>query len=111
MAVDNPADELPAPPIDPKHYHSIADLMAMEKAQVQELWEDIPPERQKFYEGAYEAAQSSLGVADITDDQAMGVIEQILTHYESGQVPIVTGNRWVQVPSWVREVAEKGESA
>lgn len=90
-------------------YHSIAELMAMDEAELQALWDEIPPERQKYYESAYETALASLGPGDVTDDAAMGIIEQVLAHYDSGQVPIPTGKRWVQVPSWVREAIEKGE--
>jgi hypothetical protein len=91
-----------------KTFYSIADLMAMDQTELQSLWDEIPPERQKFYENAYSSALASLGSGDITDDQAMGIIEQILAHYESGQVPIISGNRWVQVPTWVREEVEQG---
>jgi hypothetical protein len=84
--------------------------MALEPAELQALWDAIPPDRQQLYEGAYDAALSSVGQGDITDDQAMGIIEQILSHYDSGQVPILTGNRWVQVPGRVREAIQKGQN-
>src|SRR5688572_19501256 len=110
--MSEPAEEFkePAPPVQgDKPFFSIQSLMGMDEHQLQSLWDEVPPERQKFYESAYSAALGSLGGGDVTDDQAMGVIEQILSHYEAGQVPIISGNRWVQVPTWVRERVELGE--
>lgn len=102
-------DDVSPPPQGDKPFVSVQTLMTMDENQLQALWDAVPPERQKFYENAYSAALGSLGGGDITDDQAMGVIEQVLSHYEAGQVPILSGNRWVQVPTWVRERVERGE--
>lgn|SRR5574341_188205 len=90
-------------------YYPVSELQALTEEELQALWDEIPPERQKFYEQAYETALSSLGSGDVTDDAALGIIEQILAHYGSGQVPIMTGNRWVQVPVRVRQAVERGE--
>ena len=90
-------------------FNKIPDLMGMEEGQLQALWDTVPSERQQAYEDAYESALGSLGTGDVTDDQAMGLIEQIMAHYESGQVPIMGGKCWVQVPTRVREMVEAGE--
>lgn len=90
-------------------YYKIDELLAMNSAELEELWQNVPTDRQSFYEKAYDEAMSSLGQGDIPDEAAMSLTEQMINYYSSGQVPIVTGNRWVQVPGWIRDAVETGK--
>ncbi len=101
-------EDAPKPELEDRYY-SMNELMAMSDAELNELWESVPTERQAFYERAYDEAMSSLGQGDIPDEAAVSLTEQMINYYNSGQVPIVTGNRWVQVPGWIREAVEAGK--
>lgn len=106
---ENPIeDEAPKPELEDRYY-SMQELMGMSDLELSELWESVPTDRQAFYERAYEEAMSSLGQGDIPDEAAMSLTEQMMNYYDSGQVPIITGNRWVQVPGWIREAVEAGQ--
>lgn len=90
-------------------YHAPIQLQLMTLAELETLWDLVPPERKRQYHGIYDQYVRSEGAA-ASDADELAAIEQLISHYyeQKFMVPLLPrGDHWVSVPSQIREVAEK----
>src|SRR2546423_13607733 len=84
-------------------YHPVDELLAMNLAQIEDIWELVPTERQRQYIAIYERTRRNEGASG-SDAIELTMIRQLLDRYmQRGLVPV--GSYWVPTPPQIQKIA------
>lgn len=86
-------------------YHTVETLQKLTLAELNTLWELVPPERQRRYKSVYEREVRQAGASG-SDALEQQVTEALLNRYHTtALIPI--GARWARCPGRIQEAARQ----
>src|SRR2546423_13488431 len=84
-------------------YHPVDELLAMNLAQIEDIWDLVPTERQRQYTAIYERTRRNEGASG-SDANELTMIRKLLERYTvRGLVPV--GAYWVPTPPQLQKIA------
>jgi hypothetical protein len=84
-------------------YRTLDELRALSVAELTELWELVPTERQRLYRAAYERELRNAGASGSDTGEAQVAAELSRRYAEDALVPV--GGRWARTPQRVQDAA------
>ncbi|MBE2270757.1 MAG: hypothetical protein IAE80_21135 [Anaerolinea sp.] len=87
-------------------YHTVAELRALPTADLRQLWELVPTDRQRVYRTAYEREVRQAGAEGSDAKERQVALALLKRYHEAALVPV--GARWARTPGRVQTAARIG---